>query len=125
MSDSKDPGELDARLRTALDADAATVERVVRAALAADAGPDRLRRPGWLPAAAVLATGLILALWLARSPDRPSAPPADGSSIQISNQGEVLAVRHPDGRIWLRRDAVGAVPPTGPRLIILKGEANG
>lgn len=126
MTDRRDDNELlDARLRRALAADAPTVARVTRGALAAGGAAGAGRLGGWLSAAALVAAGLALAVLLTRSPGGPAAEaPAAAAAVRISNHGEVLAVQGPAGRLWLGHHPDGPIG-RGPRLVIRKGEADG
>ncbi len=114
--------ELDERLRRALEPDPAAVERVVRRALAPEQEPPSPRRSAWprwvaVGAAALLAGALALWIVLPRIAG-PASGPGPSGRVSVANQGAVLIVRRPGGRIALVHTGPPA-PGTGPSILIL------
>src|ERR1700709_1975808 len=107
-------------LRESLEPRPESVERIVRGALAEE--PEerparRPRRPRFLPAGAGASALLLLgALFLVFAP-RPRA------SASIENVGEVLIVRHLEGRVLIHNgEAAKSSPPSGSMILIHGGQ---
>jgi hypothetical protein len=102
----------DRRLREALEPERESVERIVRGALDGRR-PARARRlvPAVVGAAALLA---LAALFLGR--------PVPRASVSIENVGEVLIVRHPEGRVLIHNgEAAKSSLPSGSMIVIHGG----
>ena len=110
----------DPMLRSCLDPDRETVERVRVAALTSNGAPAAaLAAPMRLVLAAlVLAAGLLLLLGLPRGQKTPAATPRE--SIRIANYGQLVTVADPSGAIWLHAPT-GRTDDSSPRLIITLG----
>jgi hypothetical protein len=103
---------IDGRLREALEPRPESVERIVRGALS-EKRP--VRRPRWVSAVAGASALLALALLFLFAP-RPRA------SASIENVGEVLIVRHPEGRVLIRNgEAAESSLPSGSMIVIHGG----
>ncbi|HEX4498955.1 MAG TPA: hypothetical protein VIE43_24980 [Thermoanaerobaculia bacterium] len=104
--------ETDGRLRDALEPGPERVERIVRGALTRGR-PARPRRlvPAAVGAAALLALAL---LFLGR--------PSPRASVSIENVGEVLIVRHPEGRVLIHNgEAAASSLPSGSMIVVHGG----
>jgi hypothetical protein len=105
----------DGQLREALEPTPESVERIVRGALAEKADS----RPRWrlVPAVAGASALLLLgALFLVLAP-RPRA------TASIENVGEVLIVRHLEGRVLIHNgEAAKSSPPSGSMIVIHGGQ---
>jgi hypothetical protein len=104
----------DGQLREALEPAPESVERIVRGALAEES---KERRPRLLPAVAGASALLLLgALFLVLAP-RPRA------TASIENVGEVLIVRHLEGRVLIHNgEAAKSSPPSGSMIVIHGGQ---
>lgn len=106
------------QIRESLEPSPESVERIVRGALAeelAERPARRPRRPRLLPAVAGASALLALALLFLFAP-RPRA------SASIENVGEVLIVRHPEGRVLIRNgEAAASSLPSGSMIVIHGG----
>jgi hypothetical protein len=105
----------DGQLREALEPTPESVERIVRGALAEV--PMRRPRMRLVPAVAGASALLLLgALFLVLAP-RPRA------TASIENVGEVLIVRHLEGRVLIHNgEAAKSSPPSGSMIVIHGGQ---
>lgn len=115
-------GEVDRRLRAALEPGAGRVARVAEGALRAHEA--RRRRSLAMAAAAVAATvvALVLVAVLLLPADRPAAPPETSAGrYSMYNRDGVLVVRSLDGgATFLRPGERSVEPPRGMMLIVRK-----
>jgi hypothetical protein len=106
---------MDRQLRQSLEPRPESVERIVRGALAEGQPSRRPRRSRLLPAVAGASALLALALLFLFAP-RPRA------SASIENVGEVLIVRHPEGRVLIRNgEAAESSLPSGSMIVVHGG----
>jgi hypothetical protein len=105
---------MDRQLRQSLEPRPESVERIVRGALAEEQPNRRLRLvPAVAGASALLA---LAALFMVFAP-RPRA------SASIENVGEVLIVRHLEGRVLIHNgEAAKSSPPSGSMILIHGGQ---
>ena len=107
----------DERLREALEPRPESVERIVRGALSEEVEERRPRRPRLLPAVAGASALLALGALLLVLAPRPRA------SASIENVGEVLIVRHLEGRVLIHNgEAAESSPPSGSMILIHGGQ---
>lgn len=113
-------GELDRRLRAALEPTPAQVSRVVAGALGA--GEDRRRRPLAVAAGVAAAAVALLVLALVLLPGLRTGPPpgaATASRYSLSNRDGLLVVRSLDGgATFFRSGERPSEPPRGMMLIV-------
>lgn len=97
MTSTDSRPDLDRELRRALEPGAATVERIVRNALAPP--PPRRRWPVWvLATAAVLALAVLIpAIRRTPPPEHGPEPPSKSATLSITNDDGFLTITSPDG----------------------------
>jgi len=114
-----DDHNLDERLRALLQPDGNAVDRLVMAALKADARPSHRRSwrmPFALATAGVIA-GVAALLWFnVRSPETPDW-------LTINPIGDVMLVQSPSGESWIiGPERPDDRPPAGMGFVIMEGE---
>ncbi len=107
----------DRQLREALESTSESVERIVRGALAQEPEGRPARRLWLVPAVAGASALLALGVLLLVFAPRPRA------SASIENVGEVLIVRHLEGRVLIHNgEAAESSPPSGSMILIHGGQ---
>ncbi|HEY0557715.1 MAG TPA: hypothetical protein VGG20_25920 [Thermoanaerobaculia bacterium] len=107
----------DRQLRQSLEPRPESVERIVRGALAEELAERPARRPRLVPAVAGASALLALGVLFLIFAPRPRA------SASIENVGEVLIVRHLEGRVLIHNgEAAKSSPPSGSMILIHGGQ---